>query len=92
VDFTAIAEAAVSAGLDVRGYNAQGFFLLGNGITELAQSFEELDEQQQILQAQQMRTLTLPAEMGERFKVIALTKNYDEPLRGFAMQDLRHQL
>ena len=92
VDFTAIAEAAVSAGLEVRGYNTQGFFLLGNGISELAQPFEKLDERQQILQAQQLRTLTLPAEMGERFKVIALAQNYHQPLRGFAMQDLRHQL
>lgn len=92
VDFTAVAEAAVAAGLEVRGYNSQGFFLMGNGITELAQAFEELSEQQQILQSQQMRTLTLPAEMGERFKVIALARNYDEPLRGFSLQDLRHQL
>lgn len=92
VDFTAIAEAAVSAGLDVRGYNTQGFFLLGCGLADLAQQHEELDEQQQILQAQQMRTLTLPTEMGERFKVIALSRDYENPLRGFAMQDLRHQL
>lgn len=93
VDFTAIAEAAVSAGLDVRGYNTQGFFLLGCGLTELAQPFDNLhDERQQILQAQQIRTLTLPTEMGERFKVIALARDYENPLRGFAMQDLRHQL
>jgi SAM-dependent MidA family methyltransferase len=92
VDFTAIAEAAVSAGLTVPGYNTQGFFLMGNGITELAQAHEALNEQQQVLQAQQLRTLTLPGEMGERFKVIALAHNYDQPLQGFAMQDLRHQL
>jgi len=92
VDFTAIAEAAFDAVLDVRGYNSQGSFLLGCGITELAHAFEDMSEQQQIMQAQQIRTLTLPAEMGERFKVIALARNYDEPLRGFAMQDLRHQL
>ncbi|MCF6338807.1 MAG: SAM-dependent methyltransferase [Gammaproteobacteria bacterium] len=92
VDFTAIAEAAVSAGLDVRGYNTQGVFLLGCGISELGKPFEELDERQQILQAQQLRSLTLPAEMGERFKVIALARDYHQPLRGFVMQDLRHQL
>jgi SAM-dependent MidA family methyltransferase len=96
VDFTSIAEAAVSAGLDVRGYNTQGFFLLGCGLAELAQPFDdalgEQNERQQILQAQQIRTLTLPAEMGERFKVIALARDYENPLRGFTMQDLRHQL
>lgn len=92
VDFTAVAEAAVSAGLDVRGYNTQGFFLLGCGIAELAQPHETLDEKNQVLQSQQMRTLTMPTEMGEKFKVIALSRDFENPLRGFAMQDLRHQL
>jgi len=96
VDFTAVAEAAVSAGLDVRGYNTQAFFLMGCGITELAQSFDEQhveqDQRAQILQAQQLRTLTLPTEMGDKFKVIALSSQYDDSLRGFAMQDFRHQL
>ena len=32
--------------------------------------------------------LTLPGEMGERFKVIALTAGYDQPLRGFSVRDL----
>ena len=95
VDFTAIAEAAVAAGLDVRGYNTQGFFLLANGLTELVsqeESNEQQREKQQIVQAQQIRTLTMPTEMGERFKVIALARNFDAPLRGFALQDLRSRL
>lgn len=32
--------------------------------------------------------LTLPGEMGERFKVIGLTRAYDSPLQGFAVRDL----
>ncbi|HEC19522.1 MAG TPA: SAM-dependent methyltransferase [Gammaproteobacteria bacterium] len=92
VDFTAIAEAAVDAGLAVRGYNSQGFFLMACGITGLAQDHDALDERQQVMQAQQLRQLTLPAEMGERFRVIALARDYEAPLRGFALQDLRHQL
>jgi len=36
--------------------------------------------------------LTLPGEMGERFKAIALAKNCDAPLCGFAARDLRHAL
>jgi len=90
VDFTAIAEAAVDAGLHVAGYNTQGFFLLASGLTELAPPAE--DERQQLLLAQQIRTLTLPGEMGELFKVMALTRNFDAPLRGFALQDLRSRL
>jgi SAM-dependent MidA family methyltransferase len=91
VDFTAIAEAAVEAGLDVRGYNTQGFFLLANGLTELAEQ-EDVDQTQRLRLAQQVRTLTMPGEMGELFKVLALSRHYDAPLRGFALQDLRHRL
>lgn len=90
VDFTAVAEAAVEAGLGVSGYNTQGFFLMATGIAEMGEGME--DAKQQILNAQQIRTLTLPTEMGELFKVMALSKNYDEPLSGFALQDLRSRL
>ncbi len=89
VDFTAIAECAVDRGLNVLGYNTQGLFLLANGITELAQSD---DERTQLRLAQQVRTLTLPGDMGELFKVMALGRNYDMPLRGFMLQDLRGKL
>lgn len=89
VDFTAVAEAAVAGGLDVLGYNTQGLFLLGCGITELAHSDEA---REQVRLAQQIRTLTLPGDMGERFKVMALGRDYCAPLRGFALQDLRGKL
>ncbi|MCF6209203.1 MAG: SAM-dependent methyltransferase [Gammaproteobacteria bacterium] len=89
VDFTAVAECAVDSGLNVLGYNTQGLFLLANGITELPQSD---DEHEQRRLAQQVRTLTLPGEMGELFKVMALGRDYDAPLRGFMLQDLRGKL
>jgi len=34
----------------------------------------------------------LPSEMGERFKVIGLTKNIEPVLSGFAMRDLSDRL
>jgi hypothetical protein len=34
----------------------------------------------------------MPGEMGEAFKVMALTRNYDAALGGFCLQDLRHSL
>ena len=37
-------------------------------------------------------TLTLPGEMGERFKVIALSRNLDAELSGFRSRDLRERL
>jgi SAM-dependent MidA family methyltransferase len=47
---------------------------------------------QQVKLSQQIKTLTLPSEMGDRFKVMVLTKNYDKPLSGFSMLDLRSRL
>ena len=34
----------------------------------------------------------MPEEMGEAFKVLALTRALSAPLAGFALQDLRHLL
>ncbi len=91
VDFTAIAEAAQASGLDVSGYTSQAYFLLSNGITELAEA-NASNERDRLLHAQQIRTLTMPNEMGELFKVMALTKNIESALSGFSMLDARHKL
>ena len=92
VNFTDVAYSAVDLGLEVSGYTTQAAFLLANGLSELHASQVTDDVQQQIKLSQQIKTLTLPSEMGERFKVIALTKNYEEPLKGFSMLDLRNRL
>jgi hypothetical protein len=34
----------------------------------------------------------MPGEMGEAFKVMALTRAWDAPLQGFTVQDLRDSL
>ncbi|MCY4313033.1 MAG: hypothetical protein OXD44_04940 [Gammaproteobacteria bacterium] len=38
---------------------------------------------------QQIKKLTLPHEMGELFKVLALSKNYPCRLAGFSFKDIR---
>ena len=91
VDFTSIAETAQTSGLDVSGYTSQAYFLLSNGLTELAEE-NASNERDQLLHAQQIRTLTMPGEMGELFKVMALTKNFESSLSGFSMLDARHKL
>ena len=91
VDFTAIAEAAVEYQLDVLGYTTQAYFLMACGITELV-DMDSLDELSQVEHAQQIRRLTMPGEMGESFKVIALGKNLDLDLRGFSFNDQRGHL
>lgn len=92
VDFTAVAEAADGAGLDVAGYTTQAHFLIGNDLAGRLQEVGEPDLVRRINLARQAMVLTLPGEMGERFKVIGLAKGYDSPLRGFAVRDLRHTL
>jgi len=91
VDFTAIAEAGFSAGLDIDGFTTQAHFLMASGLLEMANEFEH-DSPDSIQIAQQIKTLTMPNEMGETFKVIAMTKNIEYPLMGFQMHDLLHTL
>lgn len=87
VDFTAVAETAVDAGMGVAGFTTQAHFLIGNDIEKfLAPAADDLAARVQL--ARQAMLLTLPGEMGERFKVIGLTAGFDRPLRGFAVRDL----
>lgn len=92
VDFTAIAQVAVDNGLDVSGYTSQAAFLVGCGIEQLAGNLEYMDEKTRLPIARQISKLTQPSEMGELFKVIALSRNIDLPLRGFMLQDRRDRL
>ncbi len=92
VDFTAVADAAQTAGLGLAGYATQAHFLIGCGIGEFVQDVAHLGVVERVNLSRQVMVLTLPGEMGERFKVIALSKGYDAPLRGFTVRDLRHTL
>lgn len=92
VNFTDVAYSAVDLGMEVSGYTTQAAFLLASGLSQLHASQVTDEVQQQIKLSQQIKTLTLPSEMGERFKVMALTKDYDEALTGFSMLDLRNRL
>ncbi|HET7202476.1 MAG TPA: SAM-dependent methyltransferase [Steroidobacteraceae bacterium] len=92
VDFTAVAEVAPAAGLEVAGFTTQAHFLIGCGLEEFVANVAGLDLVERVNLSRQAMVLTLPGEMGERFKVIALAKAYDAPLRGFEVRDLRHLL
>ncbi len=87
VDFTHVAEASHEAGFHVAGFTNQASFLLGNGLLSLIHSIE--GEMPQIKAKQAIKQLTQPSEMGELFKVIALTKNLDIDLNGFLLHDKR---
>ena len=84
VDFTAVASAAVDHGFDVAGYTHQAGFLVNCGITDLIQNMADATERFNC--NNQIKQLTLPSEMGELFKVIALIKAVDcDELLGFRM-------
>ena len=92
VDFTAIAEAAIENNLDVDGFTSQGNFLINCGLGDIVESENTETEIEYFQLVQQMKTLSLPGEMGERFKVIGLSKGMDENIPGFEVRDLRYSL
>ena len=92
VEFTLVAEAAAVVGFKVAGYTSQAAFLLSCGILNLLEPRHgELpqDTRTYLTATQAVKKLIEPHEMGEIFKVIALTKNYHAPLQGFILQDRR---
>lgn len=90
VDFTAVAMAAEACGLSVEGYTHQAAFLLNCGITDFAAN--AATEQGRLTLSRQIRQLTLPGEMGEAFKAMALSKNYNESLIGFKQMNQLERL
>lgn len=92
VDFNTVAEAAVNAGLDVAGYSAQAQFLLGGGLDVEMREFVSLPLIAQLELSGQIKTLTLPAEMGEHFKCMALRRGDITAPSAFNLADRTHTL
>ncbi|WP_439671177.1 SAM-dependent methyltransferase [Cupriavidus necator] len=94
VNFSGIALAAVDAGLTVAGFASQARFLMNAGITELLMALDPSDARAFLPQANAVQKLLSEAEMGELFKVIALTRGLDdsEPMDGFTRGDRCHTL
>jgi len=92
VDFTAIASAAVDAGLAVAGYQSQAMFLGGGGLQQELQGMLELAPEQQLALSAQVKTLTLPGEMGEKFKCMALSRDIAQAPSAFMLGDRTHTL
>lgn len=90
VDFTRVAEAASLAGLEVSGFATQAAFLLALGLERAVAAAPDAASRARL--AGEARRLVMPEEMGEAFKVMALTRGYAAPLAGFTLQDLRRQL
>jgi SAM-dependent MidA family methyltransferase len=87
VDFSALAGAAVDAGLEVLGYASQAQFLVNCGITEVLGEANAENALHYAPLAAEAQKLLSPAEMGELFKVLAVGRGVRAPLLGFARGD-----
>lgn len=90
VDFSAVADAAVAAGFRIQGFTTQAQFLLGAGIAGFVERAG--DDLERLRYAQQIKQLTLPGEMGDRFHVMALSKGVAGCISGFSLRDFRKRL
>ncbi|MEM9243627.1 MAG: SAM-dependent methyltransferase [Pseudomonadota bacterium] len=89
VDFTLLAESAITANLNVAGFTHQAAFLLAAGAANFMRTYGATmtkSEQQAI------KKLLLPGEMGSAIKLMALSRDFDMPLRAFSHYDCRAQL
>jgi len=85
VDFSAMAEVAFDAGLDVMGYTSQANFLINCGIADELESAGPAERSA-------AHKLISEAEMGELFKVLMLGRGLDLDPLGFALGDRRGRL
>ena len=92
VDFSAAANAAATHGLQVAGFVSQAHWLLGGGLEAELRDFAEHPAETRVRLSSQVKLLTLPAEMGENFKCLALTTGDIETPAVFAEYDRAHLL
>ena len=90
VDFTALAEASVRCGLSINSYSTQAHFLLASRALEkvMTNSLDMISLEQQA----EIKRLMMPAEMGERFQVMVLTKKIEFSPEQFTSRDMLHRL
>jgi SAM-dependent MidA family methyltransferase len=88
-NFSDLANAAQTAKLDVQGYTTQAQFLLNNQILDFAQQSTRACQRE-------IQQLTHPGIMGERFKVMTLSRGIKQSTEDFLetinQRDLRYQL
>jgi len=88
VDFSYVSEIAQLSGFDLVAYTTQAQFVLSTGIIE---EFSVPKNIKEIQEAEEIKKLVLPSDMGEHFKTMVLAKNikYEDIIN---MRDYRHQL
>ena len=103
VNFSALALQAQESGLDIAGYTSQANFLMNCGILQEAQAVGQLNLSEETPEtvdqtlararaSQGIQKLLSEAEMGELFKVLALTRGCHLEAIGFSRGDRTYQL
>ncbi len=91
VDFSAAAQAGRAVGLKLAAYSTQAHTLLASGVLDEAQAGAQVESPGRLREVQEIARLLLPGEMGERFKVLALTRDFT-PEFPLTVRDLRGSL
>jgi SAM-dependent MidA family methyltransferase len=92
VDFSAIAQSGIAAGMTLAGFTSQAHFLINCGMLDLLARMGDPSSSAYLREAAAVQKLLSPAEMGELFKVLALTRGIDDVLLGFREGDRSHRL
>ena len=92
VDFTALAGASEAAGLDLLAYTSQSGYLIDAGLMDVIADLEDMDERARLECANEVKQLTLPSEMGERFQFMIMGRNMPADLPGMNGPDLFYRL
>ena len=87
VDFSAVAQAAAGAGLDLLGYTSQAALLFNLGLVELLQQIPMEPAADYLRLTQGVKRLISEAEMGELFKAIAFGRGLPGDALGFLRSD-----
>ncbi|MGC0153921.1 class I SAM-dependent methyltransferase [Chromobacterium vaccinii] len=87
VDFSAVAQSGIDAGLDLIGYANQAQFLLNCGLVDLLQTLDPDDVKTYLPVAKAAQRLLSPQEMGETFKAIGFGKGVGIDWLGFSHGD-----
>jgi SAM-dependent MidA family methyltransferase len=90
VDFTAVGDGLIEAGLELAGFTTQAGFLLGSDT--LARLEAIADPAERARRTGEFKRLALPGEMGEKFKLIAATRGCTLPEAPFQLTDQRDRL
>jgi SAM-dependent MidA family methyltransferase len=92
VDFSAVARAGIAGGMAVSGFTSQAQFLIACGVLDELARCGDPESMDYLRAASAVHKLTSPAEMGELFKVLALTRSFDLDLIGFGAGERSHRL